>query len=261
MKKLLIFLVILVAAGVGAVISASLFLDKAIINGAETFGPKLTGGPVTIQKVNLNILSGSGEIGGVTIGNPKGFATDAAIKLKTVQIAIEPKSLLSNRIRIKNILIDGPEITYETSLKGTNINKIMTNIQTATGGNARANDTEASKQDQPGKQLLIDDLQIRNGKIRMSATMLKGKALDLTLPDIHLRDIGKKSNGASMEEVAKQVFTELNKGVATAVGKSTELLGETAKDLQETGKKALGSATEGVKNIFKGLGNAITGGN
>lgn len=221
MKKLIIFLLIITVAAVGAVISASLFLDKAIISGAETFGPKLTGGSVTIDKVNLNILSGDGELGGVTIGNPKGFATDAAIRLKTVRIAVDPKSLLSNRIRIKNILIDGPEITYETSLKGTNINKIMANIQTATGGGSHKN-AEPANQGQGGKQLLIDDLLIKNGTIRMSATMLKGKALDLALPAIHLQDIGKKSNGASYQEIAKEVFGELNKGIATAVGKSTQ---------------------------------------
>ena len=260
MKKLFIFLSILAVAAIGAVISLSLVLDKAIINGAETFGPKLTGGSVSIEKVNLNILSGSGEISGITIGNPQGFATDAAIKLKKVRIAIEPKSLLGNRIRIKDILIDGPEITYETSLKGNNINKIMANIQAATGDNDSTRNAEpGSEEGKPGKQLLIDDLLIQNGTIRMSTTMLKGKTLDLTLPDIHLKDIGKESDGASIDEVTKQIFTELNKGVGTAVSKSGQLLGKTTEDLQKSGKEALDSASEGVKGIFKGLGNAITG--
>lgn len=261
MKKLFIFLFILAAAAVGAVISLSLVLDKAIINGAETFGPKLTGGSVSIEKVNLNILSGSGEISGITIGNPKGFATDAAIRLKTVRVAIEPKSLLGNCIRIKNILVDGPEITYETSLKGNNINTIMANIQAATNGNGRTRNTEPAGSEQPGKQLLIDDLLIQNGTIRMSATMLKGKALNLGLPEIHLQDIGKKSDGASIDEVTKQVFAALNKGVGAAVSKSAQLLGKTAEGLQESGKKALDSASEGVKSIFKGLGNTISGDN
>ena len=261
MKKLLIFLLIIAAAGVGAIVSLSIFLDKAIINGVETFGPKLTGGSVTIDKVDLNILSGSGKISGITIGNPHGFATDAAIRLKSVQIAIEPKSLLGDRIRIKNILIDGPEITYETSLKGNNINQIMTNIQTATGDNSKKKSTATQTEAKPGKQLLIDDLRISNGKIRMSVTILKGKALNLPLPEIHLQDIGKKSDGASIDEVSKQVFAAVNKGVGTAVSSSGQALEKTAESLKKTGQEALGTASEGVKNIFKGLGNALPGGN
>lgn len=244
MKKIMTFSILSAVVFVGILIALSLFLDTAIKNGAETFGPKLTGGPVTFEKVSLNILSGSGEITGITIGNPKGFTTDAAIKLKSIQFAIEPKSLLGNRIRINKILIDGPQITHETSLKGSNINRIMANIQAATGSK-NSNKADTPSKEQSAKKLLIDDLLIKNGQIRMSATIMKGNALDLAMPEIHLQDIGKKSGGASIAEVTMQIFSAINKGVSSEVSNSGKILGN----------------TEGVKSFLKGLGNAITGGN
>ena len=255
MKKLITFAAIIVALFVGLIIALSLSLNTVIKNGVETFGPQLTGTTVTLNKVSLNILSGSGEIAGVTIGNPPGFATDAAIRLDSVRIAIDPKSLLGDRIRIKTIRIDGPEITYETSMQGSNINKIMTNIQAATGKkNSEPNDTKSS-----GKQLRIDDLLIKNGTVRMSATILKGKSLDLPLPEIHLTDIGKEEKGASVGEVTRQVFGAVNKGVGKAVAKSGEILGKSAEAIKKTGQEAVESASEGVKSLFKGLGNAVSG--
>ncbi len=244
MKKLFITLFILVAVGVGTIISLTFFLDKAIINGAETFGPELTGGKVLIEKVDLNILSGSGKISGITIGNPKGFATDAAIKLKSIQVAIDLKSLLGNKIRVKQVLIDGPEITYETSLKGNNLNTILANIQTATSSTEQ-NSTKPTGKEQPGKQMQIDDLLIKNGTISLSATILKGKALAVDLPQIHLQDIGKDGDDASIAEVTKKVFTKLHQATISAVSKS---------GLLDT-KTTIKTIKEKVKGFFNSFGN------
>lgn len=256
MKKLLTFFAVLSILVIGIIIVLSLNLDKAIKKGAERFGPELTGGAVTIDKVSLNILSGRGEISGVTIGNPPGYTTDAAIRLKTVRIAFVPKSLLDDRVRVKSILIENPEITYEASMKGSNINRIMANIQAATGTNKDASPESKT----PGKQVLIDDLLITDGTIRMSATILKGKTLDLPLPEIHLTNIGQEKKGASIGEATRQVFGAVQRGVGTAVSQSGEFIGKTAESLKKTGKEAVTATTEGVKSVFQGIGDALSGG-
>ena len=245
MRKILaLFIFIAITLG-GIILGTPLFLDKAIKDGVEKFGPKLTGSPITLGKVSLNILTGSGEITGITIGNPKGFKSDHAISLKKIRFAVEPKSLLSDKIQIREILVDSPAIAYETSLKGTNINRIMTNIQAATNTKNKKSDPESEKKE--GKKFIIDDFLITNGQIRMSATILNDEALILVLPEVHLQDLGKESGGASEGDISRQIFEELNKGVGLAVSKS--------------GKGTLDNAAGGVKSFIKGLGNAITGGN
>ncbi len=53
-----------------------------------------------------------------------------------------------------------------------------------------------------GKKLIVERLNIRNGKVKVSATELEGKTASAALPDIRLTDIGKKSGGATAGELA-----------------------------------------------------------
>jgi len=246
-KKILIPLIAVATVLILATGSLSLLLNKTVKKGVETMAPKLTGTAVRIDGVSISPFSGKGEITGLMIGNPQGFHTDAAIRLNTLRIAMVPKSLLSGRLDIKQIVIDGPEITYEKALNGNNINRIMQNIQSTSGGK------KSAAQENSGPQLLIEDLLIRNGTIRLSTTLMQGQTLSVPLPEIHLRDIGKKSNGTSVEEVATRVFGAVNREVATAVAGSGRVLKDTAATLGEKAK-------EGVSGFVKGLGNALQGG-
>ena len=60
-KKIFLFLVILaVAAVAGIYFFGSSVLNKSIKAGVETFGPEVTQTSVTLDAVNLSILSGKG---------------------------------------------------------------------------------------------------------------------------------------------------------------------------------------------------------
>src|SRR5207247_1474064 len=88
---------------------------------------------------------------------------------------------------------------------------------------------------------------------KLADTKLKGQALTIPLPDIHLRDIGKESGGVTVQKAAAEVFAALNKSVVQAVASSGKLLekgigaaGEAAKGL---GSEA-GKTVEGIKGLF-----------
>jgi len=57
----------------------------------------------------------------MVVGNPEGFKTESVFQLNQIRVILDPKSLLTNRIHIREILIDAPEITYEVGLSGSNI--------------------------------------------------------------------------------------------------------------------------------------------
>ena len=112
MKKLIVRLLIaLVVVVILAVLAAGLFLDGAIKRGVETFGPKLTKVDIKLQSVSLSLLSGAGTIKGLVVGNPEGFKTPSAISVGEATFALKPSSLLSDKIIIKTINVQGPEIT------------------------------------------------------------------------------------------------------------------------------------------------------
>src|SRR5579862_1976481 len=185
MKKLLIRVsvafVVLVLLGMLAI---RFFLDGAVKRGIETVGPMLTQVEVKLDSASISLLSGSGKLKGLLVGNPTGYKTPSAIQVGDATLAIQPGSIFSSKVIIHSINVQAPEITFETDLKGNNLSKIVANLQAATGGGGS---TGSAKQDsKASKKLQVDDFLITGGKINVSITALGGKSATVPLPEIHL---------------------------------------------------------------------------
>ncbi|MCF6155285.1 MAG: AsmA family protein [Candidatus Brocadia sp.] len=233
----------------------SLFINTIVKKSVVSFGPKITQTPVSLQKVKMSLLSGHSEIHGLVIGNPEGFHTDSALKFDTVVIDISPLSIFSDKVIIRDILVDGPEITYETSVEGSNVGKIKKNVESYSS-------SSRSQTKEPGetKQVQIDTFLLQNGKIRLGATLLQGKTLDIPLMKVQLNDIGKESGSASFPDVIEKLADAIYKAILEAVkesGKTIEkgvdAVTESAKEIKEIDEKAkegLSEAIEGMKKLF-----------
>ena len=135
MKILKWVLIVLVVLVVIVVLAATVFLDSIVKTAVQTAGPAVIGAPITLKDVSISLFTGKVAMEGLVIGNPPGFQTDHAVKLDHFLLRLKPTSVFSKKIVIRQILIDGPEITYEVTLKGSNIGKISDN---ASGGSAPA---------------------------------------------------------------------------------------------------------------------------
>ena len=260
MKKIILrILIALVVVVILAVLAVGLFLDKAIKRGVETFGPKLTKVDITLDSVSLSLLSGSGAIKGLVVGNPQGFKTPSAIKVGTASLALQPGSLLSDKIVIKSINVQGPEITYETDLKHSNLKQILANVQEATGGAAKEpakpQEPAQPKEAKPAKKLEVDDFLITGGKVHVAVTALGGQAATIPLPDIHLQSLGTGPEGITPGELTKKVLEAIEKGAAQAAAGTVTDIGKGAlyltKGVANTGSNAVESVTKGIGNLFK----------
>lgn len=229
MSKLIKGIVIGIPVVIVAVIVVLYFSFNLIVkNGVETIGPEVLGADVVLQKVNISMFSGKGQLKGLVIGNPEGFQSESAFKLNEVRVAVDLFSVLSNKIVIDEILIDSPEITYETSGGKNNIEALLENINDFVG-TSKDGDAE-SKEDasqESGKKVQINDFLVSNASVNLSATILQGEKLTLPLADIHLEDIGKGDEGVSMSDALKKVFAELNKNIAGAVAAPLKSTGKT----------------------------------
>jgi uncharacterized protein involved in outer membrane biogenesis len=260
MKTLLIIgAIVVLLIGVALAVVAT-HLDSMIKAGVETVGPEITGTAIKLDGVDLSLLSGQGRLKGLVVGNPPGFQTDSAFKLADARVGVDLKSALSDKLIVQEILIDGPEITYEVGPSGTNINKIQQNVAAfgKSAGTKEADGSKSQKPDQTQKKVQINDFVLKNAKVTMSASMLQGKPLTIPLPDIHLRDIGKDSNGVTPQKAAAEVVTAVNKAVVQAVAgsgkfleKGVEAAGEAAKGLGSEAGKTGSKALEDVKGLFK----------
>lgn len=213
MKKLLVLFVLLVAAAVAAVLLLQNPLGKLVKLGIEEFGPAMTQASVRVGSVEISATDGHGTLTGLVLGNPRGFKTDYALKAGTIELVIEPASLTRDVVVIHKILIDAPQIIYEKNGNVTNFDVIQRNVEKYLGVKGGKSGKEA------GKKLIIGSFVIRNARVNYNGM------LDLKLPDIELRNIGKRSGGATSAQVTRAVINELNAKLALALAKTAVIGG------------------------------------
>jgi len=253
MKKIILgVLIAFVVVVLIVVLSISLFLDGAVKRAVETAGPSLTKVEVKLQSVNLSLVSGSGKLKGLVIGNPQGYKTSSAIEVGAAGLSLKPGSVFSDKVIIRAINFDAPEITYETDFKGNNLSTILANMDAATGGHGQPAQPQAAK---AARRFQVDDLLITGGKVRVSITALSGQSVTVPLPLIHLTDLGQGPEGITAAELAKLVVQEVEKAAAQAArGQLAELQKRGVVDLTKT----LGTnGTIDIDSISKGLGGFL----
>jgi uncharacterized protein involved in outer membrane biogenesis len=259
MKKLIFRLLIaLVVVIVLAVVALSLFLDRAIKAGIEAVGPKLTQTDIKLESVSLSLLSGAGKIKGLVVRNPEGFKTPSAIKVGTASLTLVPSSLLSDKIVVKSITVEGPEITFETDLHANNLSKILANLQAAAGGGAagpaKSQQPAQTKEAKAAKKFEVDNFLITGGKVQVSVTTFGGKGTTLSLPEIRLQDLGKDSNGITAAELAKRVLEAIANAAAQT---SSGTVADISKGALYITKDLKGEGTNTAEKVSKGIGNLL----
>jgi uncharacterized protein involved in outer membrane biogenesis len=201
---LLALAIVLIAIGAGAwwlYSSRDILIKRAI----EHYGPQLTGTAVKVRQVKLEPGQGIGAITGLEIGNPQGFSAPHAVTLGEMKLAVDPSTITSNVVHVKEISLEAPTITYERGAGGDNLSAIQKHIKSqlpkSQGGGGAA---EKSK-DAPQRKFIVDHVQVRKAKVSY------GGAVTVDLGDVHLRDLGKKKGGATAAELTDEVWSELNR--------------------------------------------------
>ena len=249
MKKLflrifivLIILVVLVVVGLG------LFLDSGIKKAVETVGPQIAKVDIKLGSVSLSILSGAGTVKGLVVGNPEGFKTPHAASVGSASLAIVPGSLFSDKIVIKSIRVEAAEIIYEGGLLGgDNLHKILDNVTAASGGS----EPNTSKNGKP-KKLQVDDFLITAAKVKVSLKGTGGFAAPITLPEIHLTNLGQGPEGITPGELIKQVVTIVTESVVKNAASAIADIGKGAADTAtKAASGAVDKATKGIGDLFK----------
>ena len=270
MKKVMIGGVVVVVA-----VAATLFftlsnLGPIMKKTVNTVGPKVTKTDVRVADVSVSIFGGQATIKEFFLGNPKGFQTDQAMRVGSISVDVDEKSITQNPIVINAIEIIAPEITYEKLTGTDNFQALLKNIQ----GRAKAEknaQTKSSGGDDGGRKIVINNVIVKDGKVNLAmTTALGGKQVTAPLPDIHLKDIGREKNGATPAEAFEKIFSSLYSSISA--DSVTQIFNDGLKQLGglkdlgaaglETGsdglKKAIDSsandfksATEGLKGLFK----------
>jgi hypothetical protein len=213
---------------------------------------------VELKEAEVSVTSGEGALRGLRVGNPKGFATDSAFWLGEVSLKLDVATVASDTVVIKEIVIQAPEVTYELGAAGSNIDALKRNVENyakqMSGGGGQGAGGSGGDAGAEGPKLIIENLYVRNGTVKVSASALGGKTLSVPLPTVHLKNIGKNTGGATPDEVMATLFSSLSGSVGKAVSPlALDKLTGAAESGAAGVKKALEEGAKGAGDTLKKL--------
>jgi hypothetical protein len=186
----------------------------------------------------LTLLTGSAQVKGLVVGNPDGYKTPQAISVGSANVDLNPFSVLSDKIVVRSVRVEAPEITFEGNpFSGNNLSAIMKNVNAATKPAGQA-----------GKKIEVDDFLITGAKVHASLPGMGGKEMILPLPDIHLTNLGKDNAGITAADLTRRVLDAITTATIKAVANATTDIGTGAGTAAGEGMNKI---TPGIGGLFK----------
>ena len=247
---------------------------------ANSVVPKITGTKFHIERLYVNPWTGSVRIKNVKLSNPEGYGESPAFSMTSLTLDLALFELFSNKLHVKELLIEDPFASYYSHDGVNNIDAILANVNRALGikeeKEEEKEEKEVAEKEKAQMKVIIDHIRISGTKVKL---MESDVVPPLPIMTIDLTDIGKESDGVSFEEIwttLSDAFMKGMSGVGDGLGALGGFLGEGAKsatsgaaDVAKGAAGAVGDgakaavdavgdkaqkATEGVKNLFKGFG-------
>ena len=200
--------------------------DDIVKVAVERAGSKVTKVEVTLDEADVSLTKGTAVLRGLSVANPPGFKTERAFALGEISVSLDIGSITEDTLLVHEVVVTEPRVTYEFAEAGSNIDVIRDNVASHAGGGAdsggagggggASDETSAAAAEE--RKVIIEDLYIRGGMVRVSAALLGGDTMDTSLPDIHIADIGKDTGGATPEEVTEIVMAALTGEIVGFVG-------------------------------------------
>jgi len=247
-------ILLLLALIIIALIALYFYLGAVIKYGVEKFVPPITGTPVTVGNVDISLTQGTATVQNLAVGNPKGFSIPNAFSLGRITVSVDLKSLLTDKIIVKQVLISKPVASVELSGGRMNLTTINDNVQKfISSGATEPVKPEAKTESKSQKTVVIRDLRFTDGALQLGAL---GKSVEVPLPDISKQNIGEKSNKTVAQSIA-EVLSVFSLESVTAAGKSIVNLG---KETIQGGIDAAKGAADTVTNSVSSGVDSVKGG-
>jgi hypothetical protein len=254
MKKWLIIAITVLVVVIAVVVAGLSKLGPIIKTAVNTYGPKMTKTEVHIDEVSISVFSGQVKVKNFFLGNTAGFQSPYAMKVGSIYIDVDEKTLTDDTLIIDRIEIVRPEIMYEKVDKTDNFKAILNNMKSTMGADRPARERLERKTKE--KKIVIKDFIVRNGKINLFIPHFAGKSVGASLPNIHLKNIGGEKDGAPAGEVFREVFAEFYKelqspSVMSILIRELKTLGiQSIETVGEVTKKVLGGVTNNAKRLL-----------
>jgi hypothetical protein len=184
------------------------------------------------------------------VGDALASSETNAVSLKSLDVRFSTTSILSDTVKIKEIVIDG--LYFYGDLTFSNIREIADN---ATGQKTRTVEKKAEPENDDGKNGK-DGKKVQIDRVLITGAKIQWGHVAVPLPDIEIKDIGKEDGGADAESAWDTIlngFCDAADKVCTGAGTALKLAIEGV----DAAKNAVGSVIEGAGST---LGDAVDSG-
>lgn len=182
----------------------SLSIDQIVKSEIEDSSSKLFNTAVTIDEVDLSLLDGSGTISGIRVANPDKFSSKPAINIHEVNIRIGLRSLFSDTILIKKVMLTRPQFYFEQRGLEVNLKILSDNMNLA-------------ESDSDSKNVIIDYLLIRNGQVEVSSDLDRQNTAKATIEEFELKEMGRDKSNTVQQSIYEIMDPLLDRAIAAAV--------------------------------------------
>ncbi|MBQ3290586.1 MAG: AsmA family protein [Kiritimatiellae bacterium] len=244
------------------VLTLPLWLGPVVKPIANAAVPKITKTTFNLGHLWLNPYTGRFELGDLRLGNPEGYSEPQALAVSNIVVDVAMTTVCNKYVHIEEVLIDG---VFVSLVKGgeNNVDNILQIQYNVAGGKekyeanqarakaekeARKDKQEEKPAEEPGsgKKVVID-------KLTLNDISVKYGIITIPVPSITLTDLGKESDGMSLEDVGTAIW-EAILNAAMAVGDGAKALG----GLIMSGAGAVGDgAGKTVDAISDGAGKTV----
>ena len=203
MRVVLVVVVVLIVA---SAVLIHFFADRAVKIAIEAGGTKALNVGVKVDDVDLSILGGKIAFKNLLIDNPPGYENERFLALKDAQIEVDLASLMSDVVNIKNIKMDGVDLTLEQ--KGITSNNLKDIIKSIPSSDKQPSEPS-------GKKLHIDNLELTNVTANVKLLPVPGKPGTVTvkLSPIRMTDLG-TDNKLDIATLSGKILLAIAGGIA-----------------------------------------------
>ncbi len=252
-RTLFLAALVVVVAMLGSGYVNSLARKQVEASASASLGVK-----TSLDALRLGLFSSDCDILGLSVSNPQGFSETPFLTLGSGRVAVALTSLLSDEIRVPELVLEDLFLNLEVTEAGANYETILDNV--TKGG--------SDSDDESGKRFVIDRFVMKS--IHLEGSLLGEAFTEVTIPEIVLENVGSDTDGGVLlDQLTAMVVQALLVDVSVNPAVLARMPADLLKGLQgDVGRlvdlKALDGALDipGLEALGKGgLESLIPGGN
>ncbi|MBQ72533.1 MAG: hypothetical protein CMJ67_06465 [Planctomycetaceae bacterium] len=176
-------------------------LNTIVASEIESAATDALGVETTVSSVNIGLFEGRSTVSELQIKNPKGYQGNF-LTLDEGILGLSIGSVFSKRIEVKEITLDSIHLNLIERVGGSNLGTILDHSDDGSSED-ESSSSDSSSDGGDDQKFIIDLVSVKDIEITIAIEPVTSEhqPTKLTIDEIVVRDIGRKENGVTLDQV------------------------------------------------------------